>query len=91
MSDKFDKFRLPLLDIPKLVGGFLNPYTGSGAVLTNCKHYSHINCLRKYYEQQEMSYEAQYQKSLSGFSDGEFACPVCKSLNNALMPIYSLD
>ena len=38
----------------------------------------------------EMNQEAQYQKRLSGFSDGEFACPICKSINNAIMPIYEI-
>lgn len=27
---------------------FMNPYSGSGAVITNCRHYSHVKCLNHY-------------------------------------------
>ena len=30
---------------------FMNPETGSSSILTNCKHYSHVECLRKYHLQ----------------------------------------
>ena len=67
----------------------MNPITGSAAIITNCKHYSHLECLRKYYLQQETAQDNQYQKQLSGFSAGEFACPICKGINNSIMPSYS--
>jgi hypothetical protein len=28
---------------------FMNPETGSSSALSNCKHYSHVECLRKYH------------------------------------------
>jgi len=69
----------------------MNKYSGSGAVFTNCKHYAHLDCLEKYHQQQETGLENQYQKQLTGLGGGEFACPICKSINNGLMPIYSLE
>jgi hypothetical protein len=32
-----------------------------------------------------------HQKRLSGFNSGEFSCPICKSINNCLVPIFSLS
>jgi len=29
---------------------FINPISGSGAVMHTCKHYSHAKCLIKYFE-----------------------------------------
>lgn len=49
--------KLPKLDIPKVSGKFMNPYTGSSAVMTTCKHYSHRDCLNKYYNQQATNHE----------------------------------
>jgi len=68
----------------------LNKYTGSGGVLTNCKHYAHLECLSKYHQQQETVNDNIQYRRISGLTEGEFQCPICKSINNALMPIYSL-
>ena len=68
----------------------MNKYTGSGGVLTNCKHYAHLECLSKYHQQQETVNDNIQQRRISGLSEGEFQCPICKSINNGLMPIYSL-
>lgn len=50
-------FKLKKSYISKIVcntdkGSFMNEYTGAGAVVTNCKHYAHLSCLRKYYLEQ---------------------------------------
>jgi hypothetical protein len=68
--------------------GFMNQLTGTASVIIHCKHYSHLECLRKYYTQQNSNH---YQMQVNGFNFNEFACPVCKSINNSLMPSYPID
>lgn len=70
---------------------FQNQVTGSGGVLTNCKHYCHFNCLWKYTVEQELHDQGQYQIQLSGFQFGEFACPICKCICNSVVPSYSFS
>ena len=36
---------------------FLNAYSGSGVVITNCKHYAHAKCLNQYCTQQRNAHE----------------------------------
>ena len=60
-------------------------------MISNCKHYSHVECLRKYHLEQEGNHEHDYQKRISGLRFGEFQCPVCKSINNGIMPSLSLE
>lgn len=96
MKDQIDSnpasYKLQKQAIVKIVcnsdSGYLNEYTGAGSVVTNCKHHSHLSCLRKYYLEQT-SQEGQYNKKLTGFSSDEFSCPICKSINNSIVPIYS--
>ena len=45
---------------PVAYSSCMNPISGSGAIITNCKHYSHLECLRKYYLQQETAQDNQY-------------------------------
>jgi hypothetical protein len=98
MGDQIDSsssaYKLTKSNIAKLVcnsqsPSFLNEYTGAGAVVTQCKHYAHLSCLRKYYLEQTTE-EGQHNQQLTGFSPDEFACPICKSIQNSLVPIYSL-
>ena len=35
-----------------IFSSFMNQYNGSGSVMTQCKHYAHLECLRKYHLQQ---------------------------------------
>jgi hypothetical protein len=70
---------------------YLNDITGSASVINNCKHHAHLECLRKYHLQQASLHEGEYQKKISGFSFGEFACPICKSINNSILPSKSLS
>jgi len=63
-SSTFNNYKLKKSDIVKMVcnGGsqsFLNEHTGAGSVVSNCKHYSHISCLRKYYIE-KTTQEGQY-------------------------------
>ena len=44
-----DTKKLKKLDIARICGKSMNPYTGSSAVMTTCKHFSHRDCLNKYY------------------------------------------
>lgn len=86
---------LKQLDLVKQISNsgdntFLNKYTGASSVVSHCKHYSHVSCLKNYRLQQELEEESQYQKQLSGFSFGEFACPICKSICNGILPNVSL-
>lgn len=59
--------------------------------MSNCKHYSHLECLRKYHLELEGIQDHSYQKQVNGFSFGEFMCPVCKCINNGILPSYSLE
>ena len=36
---------------------FMNAFSGSGVVITNCKHYSHAKCLNQYCTQQRNAHE----------------------------------
>lgn len=83
--------KLPRQDISTISGKFMNPFTGSSAVMTSCKHFAHRDCLNKYYNQQATNHEQMFQKQICGFEDGEFQCPICKSINNTVFPMYSLD
>jgi hypothetical protein len=36
-----------LTDLAKNIN-YVNPKSGSGSVITSCKHFSHMECLKKY-------------------------------------------
>lgn len=94
-EDQNDKdFTIQKLELAKIISGgnsgFINPYTGSGCVVVNCKHFSHLSCLRDYLHQQQTAAENDNTQKLKGFIPGEFNCPICKGINNTIIPIYSL-
>ena len=68
----------------------LNSATGAAAIITNCKHHAHIECLQKYRTQQATLPEQDYQVQINGLNKGETACPICKCVNNSILPAYSL-
>lgn len=43
--------KLEILKLAQTLGGFMNPHTGTGAVITNCKHHAHVSCLQEYCQQ----------------------------------------
>ena len=87
-------FTIKKLELVKIIGGensgFINPYTGSGCVLTNCKHFAHLSCLRDYLHEEQTAVGQDNTQKLKGFIPGEFNCPICKGINNTIIPIYSL-
>lgn len=40
----------------------MNVYSGAGSIINNCKHYSHIECLRDYQQQQATISDHNYYK-----------------------------
>lgn len=69
----------------------MNPYNGSGAVISSCKHFTHISCLQEYMTKQQTEDAAIYNKKISGLNDDEFQCPICKGICNIVIPAKSLD
>jgi hypothetical protein len=64
-----EQFQIHELEFAKIVsnGTFLNAHTGAACVLTHCKHFSHLSCLKNYLNQ-EQSEEARHQREICGFS-----------------------
>ena len=70
---------------------YLNSFSGSGVVITNCKHYSHAKCLSHYCSQQRNANPQFQNRQAEGFGPSEFSCPICKAIGNCLMPELAAD
>jgi hypothetical protein len=55
-----------------------------------CGHYMHVDCLQKYKAAQKRQFrlgEAYDGHELLNVHEGEFMCPICRRLNNMIVPI----
>ncbi|KAK7110558.1 E3 ubiquitin-protein ligase UBR3-like [Littorina saxatilis] len=54
-----------------------------GVFATTCGHYLHLDCQRSYID----TLQNQPQTETISFSRGEYYCPMCRQISNAVMPI----
>lgn len=59
-----------------------NSSFGSGIFVQSCGHYVHLACHEAYFS----SLQSQRQQNLS-VDRGEFLCPICRQLSNAVLPL----
>ncbi|XP_052826304.1 E3 ubiquitin-protein ligase UBR3 [Octopus bimaculoides] len=58
-----------------------------GVLVQSCGHYLHLDCHKQYLE----SLKGPYLQQTLAVNDGEYWCPVCRQLANAVIPIIPND
>ncbi|GAB1601060.1 E3 ubiquitin-protein ligase UBR3-like [Argonauta hians] len=58
-----------------------------GVLVQSCGHYLHLDCHKQYLE----SLKGPYLQQTLAINEGEYWCPVCRQLANAVIPIIPSD
>lgn len=68
--------------------GFPTEQHHNGLHATSCGHLMHIDCFESYFRGVELRQQNNILRNPPEISEGkEYLCPLCKSLNNVLLPI----
>ena len=76
------------LDLNGVVSGPSN----SGAAMSKCCHFFHVDCLHKYLNSERVqNHKKTFMKRMVGLDDEYMQCPFCKGLSNFAQPYFPLQ
>ncbi|KAH0620663.1 hypothetical protein JD844_021334 [Phrynosoma platyrhinos] len=71
---------------------FMNPDLSCGTHTGSCGHVMHATCWQKYFEAIQLnSRQRHHVEQVFDLENGEYLCPLCKSLCNTVIPIIPLE
>ncbi|KPP76647.1 E3 ubiquitin-protein ligase UBR1-like [Scleropages formosus] len=71
---------------------FMHPDLAVGTHTGSCGHVMHASCWQKYFEAvQNTSRSRLHAEPIIDLENGEYMCPLCKSLCNTVVPLIPLD
>uniref|UniRef100_A0A674MHK8 E3 ubiquitin-protein ligase n=1 Tax=Takifugu rubripes TaxID=31033 RepID=A0A674MHK8_TAKRU len=71
---------------------FMSPYLALGTHTGSCGHVMHATCWQKYFEAvQNTSRNRLHAEMIIDLENGEYLCPLCKSLCNTVIPLIPLE
>ncbi|XP_044293209.1 E3 ubiquitin-protein ligase UBR1 isoform X3 [Varanus komodoensis] len=71
---------------------FMNPDLSCGTHTGSCGHVMHASCWQKYFEAIQLnSRQHHHVEQVFDLENGEYLCPLCKSLCNTVIPIIPLQ
>ncbi|XP_008102293.2 E3 ubiquitin-protein ligase UBR1 isoform X2 [Anolis carolinensis] len=71
---------------------FMNPDLSCGTHTGSCGHVMHAACWQKYFEAIQLnSRQRHHVEQVFDLENGEYLCPLCKSLCNTVIPIIPLE
>ncbi|KAK2500010.1 hypothetical protein MC885_010340 [Smutsia gigantea] len=70
---------------------FMDPDLAYGTYTGSCGHVMHAVCWQKYFEAVQLSSQQRIHAELFDLENGEYLCPLCKSLCNTVIPIIPLQ
>ncbi|KYO28439.1 hypothetical protein Y1Q_0016017 [Alligator mississippiensis] len=71
---------------------FMHPDLSCGTYTGSCGHVMHAACWQKYFEAIQLSFRQRlHVEQIFDLENGEYLCPLCKSLCNTVIPIVPLQ
>ncbi|XP_054682442.1 E3 ubiquitin-protein ligase UBR1 isoform X4 [Grus americana] len=71
---------------------FMHPDLPCGTHTGSCGHVMHAACWQKYFEAMQLNFQQRlHVEQIFDLENGEYLCPLCKSLCNTVIPIVPLQ
>uniref|UniRef100_A0A8B9QUZ7 E3 ubiquitin-protein ligase n=1 Tax=Anas platyrhynchos TaxID=8839 RepID=A0A8B9QUZ7_ANAPL len=71
---------------------FMHPDLPCGTHTGSCGHVMHATCWQKYFEAMQLNFRQRlHVEQIFDLENGEYLCPLCKSLCNTVIPIVPLQ
>ncbi|KAJ7403188.1 hypothetical protein BTVI_80135 [Pitangus sulphuratus] len=87
-----NRSRIPELSGDTLDPLFMHPELPCGTHTGSCGHVMHAACWQKYFEAMQLNFRQRlHVEQIFDLENGEYLCPLCKSLCNTVIPIVPLQ